>query len=48
METADYVLANFGTTEKKELPVTLEISADAVESIIKEGVTAAQQRFHGK
>jgi len=48
MQTADYVLANFGTAEKKELPVTLEIAADAVESIVREGVTAAQQRFHGK
>jgi len=48
MQTADYVLANFGTAEKKELPVTLEIAADAVEAIVREGVTAAQQKFHGK
>ena len=48
MEVSDFVLANFGTAEKKELPVTLEISADAVESIITDGVTAAQQKFHGK
>ena len=48
MEVSDFVLANFGTAEKKELPVTLEISADAVEAIITDGVTAAQQKFHGK
>jgi len=48
MEVSDFVLANFGTAEKKELPVTLEISADAVESIIKDGVLNAQQKFHGK
>jgi PTH1 family peptidyl-tRNA hydrolase len=48
MEVSDFVLANFGTAEKKELPVTLEISADAAEAIITDGVTAAQQKFHGK
>ena len=46
MPTADYVLKDFGTVERKELPVTLEIAADAVEAIIDGGVTAAQQRFH--
>ena len=46
METADFVLKNFSSTEKKELPTTLEIAADAVEAIIKDGLTAAQQRFH--
>jgi PTH1 family peptidyl-tRNA hydrolase len=46
MPTADYVLKNFSSTEKKELPTTLEISADAVEAIITDGLTAAQQRFH--
>lgn len=48
METADFVLKDFGTTEKKDLPVTLEVSADAVEEIVKLGVTAAQQRLHAK
>ena len=48
MEVSDFVLANFGTAEKKELPVTLEISADAVEAIITDGVLNAQQKFHGK
>jgi PTH1 family peptidyl-tRNA hydrolase len=48
METADFVLKDFGTAEKKELPVTLEISADAVEEIAKLGVISAQQRLHAK
>lgn len=48
METADYVLKDFGTAERKELPVTLEISADAVEAIITDGVAAAQQKYHAK
>jgi PTH1 family peptidyl-tRNA hydrolase len=46
MDTADFVLKNFSSTEKKELPTTLEIAGDAVEAIIKDGLTAAQQRFH--
>ena len=46
MPTADYVLKNFSSTEKKELPTTLELAADAVEAVINEGLTAAQQRFH--
>ena len=46
MATADYVLKNFSATEKKELPTTLEIAADAAESVIRDGLTAAQQRFH--
>ena len=48
METADFVLKDFGSAEKKELPVTLEISADAVEEIAKLGVISAQQRLHAK
>ena len=46
METADFVLKDFSSTEKKSLPVTLEIAADAVEAIIAKGLTAAQQEFH--
>jgi len=46
METADYVLRDFSSTEKKSLPVTLEIAADAVEAIALKGLTAAQLEFH--
>jgi PTH1 family peptidyl-tRNA hydrolase len=46
MDTADYVLRDFGTAELKELPFLLDESADAVESLVREGLTAAQQRFH--
>ncbi len=46
METADYVLRDFSSTERKELPTTLEIAADAVEAIIAEGVAKATMRFH--
>jgi PTH1 family peptidyl-tRNA hydrolase len=46
MQTADFVLQNFGTVERKELPVTLEIAADAVEAIVADGVAKASARFH--
>jgi PTH1 family peptidyl-tRNA hydrolase len=46
METADYVLKDFSSTEKKSLAVTLEIAADAVEAIVTDGLAAAQQEFH--
>ncbi|MDR6416119.1 aminoacyl-tRNA hydrolase [Pseudarthrobacter sulfonivorans] len=46
METADYVLRDFGTTERKEVPFLLDEAADAVEMLVREGLTAAQQKFH--
>ena len=46
MDTADFVLKNFSSTEKKELPTTLEIAADAVEAVVRDGLTAAQLKFH--
>ena len=44
---SDFVLSNFGTVERKELPVTLELAADACELLVSQGLGAAQQRFHG-
>ena len=46
MEVADFVLKDFSTTERKSLPVTLEIAADAVEAIVLNGALAAQQKFN--
>jgi PTH1 family peptidyl-tRNA hydrolase len=46
MDTADYVLRDFGASEKKELPFLLDEAADAVEVLITEGLLAAQQKFH--
>ena len=46
METADYVLRDFGTAELKELPFLLDEAADAVEILLRDGLTAAQQKFH--
>ncbi|OUM45338.1 aminoacyl-tRNA hydrolase, partial [Arthrobacter agilis] len=41
-----FVLKDFGTVEKKELPFLLDDAADAVEQLITEGLVSAQQRFH--
>ncbi|KIS28295.1 peptidyl-tRNA hydrolase [Arthrobacter sp. SPG23] len=46
MDTADFVLKDFATTEKKELPFLLDDAADAVEAVVKDGLAAAQQKFH--
>ncbi|MEV7606428.1 aminoacyl-tRNA hydrolase [Paenarthrobacter sp. NPDC089322] len=46
METADFVLRDFATAEKKELPFLLDEAADAVELLMNEGLLAAQQKHH--
>lgn len=47
MDTADFVLKPFSSTEKKDLPFLISNAADAVEMLIKEGLLASQQRYHG-
>lgn len=44
---ADHVLRAFSSAERKTLPILIADAADAVEQIAAEGVTAAQNRFHG-
>jgi PTH1 family peptidyl-tRNA hydrolase len=46
METADFVLQNFNSTEREELPTTLEIAADMLEAITTIGLAEAQQKYH--
>jgi peptidyl-tRNA hydrolase, PTH1 family len=46
MDTADYVLRDFGTTERKDVPFLLDEAADAVEMLVRDGLTATQQKFH--
>ncbi|MFM6971748.1 MAG: aminoacyl-tRNA hydrolase [Rhodoluna sp.] len=46
MDTADFVLKDFNSTERKNLPVTLELAADATEEIVQRGVLEAQNRFN--
>ena len=46
MDTADFVLKDFSSAEKKELPFLIGAAADAVEALVREGLLAAQQQFH--
>jgi len=46
MDTADFVLRDFSAPEKKELPFLIDSAADAVEVLVKDGLLAAQQKFH--
>jgi PTH1 family peptidyl-tRNA hydrolase len=45
-DPADYVLKEFAAAERKDLPWLLDAAADAVEMLVTQGLTAAQQRFH--
>lgn len=47
-DTADHVLAPFTSTERKSLELLISDAADAVEAVVLEGLTAAQQRFHSR
>jgi peptidyl-tRNA hydrolase, PTH1 family len=43
---ADHVLDRLGKRERKEVDVTVEQAADAVETIVREGMPAAMNRFN--
>lgn len=45
-DAADYVLRDFGTAERKDLPWLVDAAADAVELLVAEGLEKAQLRFH--
>jgi PTH1 family peptidyl-tRNA hydrolase len=45
-DVADFVLSGYSTVERKELPFQIDTAADAVESLITEGLERAQQRFN--
>lgn len=42
------MLAPFTSTERKNLEMMIVDAADAVEAVVLEGLTAAQQRFHSR
>ena len=46
MEVADFVLKDFSSPERKDLPLLVDRAADAVEALIKTGLEAAQNTFH--
>ena len=45
-DPADFVLTNFGPAERQELPLTIELAADAVEALLRSGLAAAQNEIH--
>ena len=45
-DPSDFVLSNYSSVERKELPFQIDTAADAVESLIRDGLEATQQRFN--
>ena len=43
---ADFVLSDYTTAERKELPFQIDTAADAVESLIRDGLEQTQQRYN--
>ena len=48
MDAADFVLKNFSAEERKELPLLLAFSADAVEEIVTKGALEAMNIVNAK
>lgn len=46
LQAADFVLRDFSKDERAELPFVVTDAADAVESLVTDGLVVAQQRFH--
>ncbi|GAB3600658.1 aminoacyl-tRNA hydrolase [Microbacterium tumbae] len=45
-DAADWVLAPFGAQERETLPILISDAADAVETLVADGLLAAQQKHH--
>jgi len=45
-DPADFVLSNYSSAERKELPFQVDRAADAVESLVTLGLAETQQRFN--
>jgi peptidyl-tRNA hydrolase, PTH1 family len=45
-DPADYVLREFGVSERKELAFLVDRAADATELLVQQGVDAAQNAYH--
>jgi len=48
MDAADYVLHDFSSTERSEVPLLISDAADAVERLVADGLVAAQQEWHSR
>jgi len=46
MDPAAFVLRDFSTAERKELPFLVDRAADATEALLTDGLAAAQNAFH--
>jgi peptidyl-tRNA hydrolase, PTH1 family len=47
-DSADYLLSNFSRAEDKDLPALVAQAADAIETIVGQGLPTAMNRFNGK
>ncbi|WP_374100679.1 aminoacyl-tRNA hydrolase [Streptomyces sp. 7-21] len=47
MDVADYVLRDFSAAERKELGYFVDRTADAVETLVREGLERAQSAYNG-
>ena len=45
-DVADFVLSNYSAAERKDLPFQVDRAADAVESLLLEGLAETQQTFN--
>jgi peptidyl-tRNA hydrolase, PTH1 family len=45
-QVADFVLSNYSATERKAVPLQVTTAADAVESLVAEGLERTQSRFN--
>lgn len=45
-DVADFVLSNYSTAERKVLALQIDTAADAIETLVDEGLEKAQQRFN--
>jgi PTH1 family peptidyl-tRNA hydrolase len=43
---ADFVLSDYTAGERKQLPLQVDTAADAVESLIRDGLELTQQRYN--
>jgi PTH1 family peptidyl-tRNA hydrolase len=46
MDPADYVLRDFSAAERKDLDYNLDRAADAVETLVRDGLESAQNRYN--
>jgi PTH1 family peptidyl-tRNA hydrolase len=48
MDPTDFLLHDFSSTERREVPLLISDASDAVEKLVAEGLVAAQQEWHSR